>query len=130
MIVLIGLPLWFGLVWGATGDRPAVGWQTLVVFSVLAPVLTVFLAMVPVTFWNLPPAVLVWRRLWRSVRLSRPSARRSWEARYGHTQTLNAWDLWGATDPIGAISDTDEALRRERADRKDARREQRRDGRR
>ncbi|MGJ7452780.1 hypothetical protein, partial [Aquipuribacter sp. MA13-13] len=95
-------------------------WVALVV--ALSPALTLLFAVAPMSYLNLDLVALVWRRIWRSVRLSRPSARRAWQERYGHLQTLNAWDLWGATDFTGTTSDRDEALRRERVDQARARR--------
>ncbi|WP_380167875.1 hypothetical protein [Jannaschia sp. R86511] len=123
-IVVVVLLIWSAVALGPVIDGPN-SWRQVLALGTAAPVLAVLTALVPLDLLSLAPTARVWRRLWRSVRLSRPSARRAWRARYGHLNTANAWDLWGATGMLASRNDHDEALHRERADHLRARRERR-----
>jgi hypothetical protein len=114
-VTAVGVPGVAGIIRVSTGSWPQLDPWWLLGAVLLAPICVVLFATVP-TIFTLAPVALVWRRVWRSVRLSRPAARRAWQERYGHLQTRNAWDLWGVTDPFGLDVERDDAIERERED--------------
>jgi hypothetical protein len=104
-----------------TRDTREARTETLVVLAALSPFTVPFLALLTGLRYAHGGA---WFRMGRSVRLSWPfarpdvaAARNRWHSRYGHTEYLNAWDLWGLT----RLFDEGDDVQRERADRRNAR---------